>query len=203
VTDPDQVQLQVKDRLKHNVSPSIMGLFDVAAEPMPTRMIEDLFSRRARNSLGLLRSPRQDLGFEQLRIFYQEAGFKLNDQFASNLELLGSGVPRILQNYYPSVFHFTENFLRIVLPFAEGYSAKSDGEGGGVSGGVSGGVNPELEAVLDFVARHPGCRLPAIIEGLDMAERTVERHLQALRKQGRIEFAGAPKTGGYRVKQSA
>jgi hypothetical protein len=37
-------------------------------------------------------------------------------------------VPRILQSYEPSVFHFTENFLRIVLPFAEGYA--SDGVAG-------------------------------------------------------------------------
>ncbi|MEN9354281.1 MAG: hypothetical protein RL318_1606, partial [Fibrobacterota bacterium] len=130
VADPDQIQLQLKDRIRHNISPSVMGLFDVltesvegktvikvtvaggpekpyhlrkwgmsekgcylrigsAAEPMPVRMIEDLFSRRSRNSLGLLRSPRPDLGFEQLRIFYQESGFKLNDRFAANLELLG------------------------------------------------------------------------------------------------------------------
>lgn len=34
------------------------------------------------------RSRRQDLGFEQMRIYYEEAGFTLGKQFAANLELL-------------------------------------------------------------------------------------------------------------------
>ena len=55
---------------------------------MPTRMIEDLFSQRTRNSLSRIRSIRQDLSFEQLKIYYQEAGLTLNDKFAANLELL-------------------------------------------------------------------------------------------------------------------
>ncbi len=129
VTDCDAVQLAVKDRLKNNIQPSCLGLFDVihetrdgkeiikiivasgmekpyylrkfgmsekgcfirigsACEPMPVRMIEELFARRTRNSIARIRSPRQDLSFEQLKIFYQEAGFTLGDKFAANLELL-------------------------------------------------------------------------------------------------------------------
>jgi len=51
-------------------------------------MIEELFARRTRNSLGRMRSPQQSLNFEQLRIYYEEAGFTLGDRFAANLELL-------------------------------------------------------------------------------------------------------------------
>ena len=39
-----------------------------ASEPMTARQIEYLFSRRVRNSLGKIKSPRQDLTFEQLKI---------------------------------------------------------------------------------------------------------------------------------------
>lgn len=129
MADPDAVQLAVKDRLKNNIQPSALGLFDVileqrdgkhivkiiiasgsekpyhlrkfgmsekgcfirigaACEPMPQRMIEELFARRTRNSLSRIRSPKQDLSFEQLKIYYQEAGFALNEKFAANLELL-------------------------------------------------------------------------------------------------------------------
>ena len=129
VPDCDAVQLAIKDRLKNNIQPSALGLFDVihekrdgenvikiivasgsekpyylrkfgmsekgcfirigsAREPMPVRMIEDLFARRTRNSLARIRAPRQDLSFEQLKIYYQEAGFTLGDKFAANLELL-------------------------------------------------------------------------------------------------------------------
>jgi predicted HTH transcriptional regulator len=125
----DCVQLKVADRLKNNILPSTLGLFDVipeekdgkdilkiiissgtekpyyiksfgmapagcyirvgsATHPMTTDMIDDLYSRRVRNSLNRIPSPRQDLTFAQLKIFYEENGFKLNEQFAKTLELL-------------------------------------------------------------------------------------------------------------------
>ncbi|WP_428357397.1 RNA-binding domain-containing protein [Methyloprofundus sp.] len=129
IKDTDATQLKIKDRLKNNIAPSCMGLFDIeveekqskhiikitlasgsetpyylkkqgmssrgcfvrlgsASEPMSTQMIEELFSSRTRNSIGKIRSNRQDLTFEQLKIYYEARGLKLNDQFASNLELL-------------------------------------------------------------------------------------------------------------------
>jgi predicted HTH transcriptional regulator len=127
--DIDAVQLKIKDRLKNNIKPSCMGLFDIitqnidgkdviklivasgyerpyyiakkgmsekgcfirvgsAAEPMPVSMIETLFSKRTRNSIGNIVSRRQDLTFEQLKIYYEARGINLNENFAKNLELL-------------------------------------------------------------------------------------------------------------------
>ncbi len=129
VDKPDKLQLKIKDRLKNNILPSCMGLFDVVveekeskkivkiivasgpekpyyiaqkgmsekgcfvrvgstSEPMPVRMIEDLFAKRTRNSIGKIVSPRQDLTFAQLKIYYEARKFNLNDKFAKNLELL-------------------------------------------------------------------------------------------------------------------
>lgn len=129
VSDPDGDMLKLKDRIKNNVMPSCMGLFDVlaekrenkeiikitiasgpekpyfkkkygmsekgcfirigtAAEPMPQKMIDELFAKRIRNSLGRIVSNKQDLKFEQLRIYYETVGLSLNEKFASNLELL-------------------------------------------------------------------------------------------------------------------
>lgn len=59
-----------------------------SAEPMPTRQIEQFFSKRTRNSIGKIKSPKQDLRFQQLQIYYQSTGKLLNEQFAKNLELL-------------------------------------------------------------------------------------------------------------------
>ena len=100
VDNADQEQLIIKDRLKNNILPSSMGLFDLvveekegkdiiklivaggyekpyyirkyglsekgafirigsASEPMPTRQIEQLFSKRTRNSIGKVKSPKQ------------------------------------------------------------------------------------------------------------------------------------------------
>ena len=62
----------------------------------PQKMIEELFSKRTRNSLGKIVSRKQDLRFEQLRIFYEEAGFSLNENFASNLEMLETQTSTII-----------------------------------------------------------------------------------------------------------
>ena len=113
VADVDGDMLKIKDRIKNNISPSAMGLFDVvaetkdgknlikiivaggsekpyfkkkfgmtergcfirigtAAEPMPQTMIEKLFASRTRNSLNKIKSVRQNLSFEQLKIYYNE-----------------------------------------------------------------------------------------------------------------------------------
>jgi len=121
-------QLKIKDRLKNNIQPSCMGLFDVlleqegdknwirlsvasgqekpyylrklgmsprgcfirvgsATEPMTARQIDDLFASRTRNSLGRMASPRQDLRFTQLQIYYQGVGFEPGPLFVRNLEL--------------------------------------------------------------------------------------------------------------------
>lgn len=129
LSDIDGEMLKIKDRLKHNIIPSCMGLFDLridtleaidiikitfasgpekpyyikkngmsekgvfirvgtAAEPMPQKMIESLFSKRTRNSIGKIKSPNQDLTFNQLKIYYEGVNKKINTKFAANLELL-------------------------------------------------------------------------------------------------------------------
>ena len=59
-----------------------------AAEPMPQEMIESLYSRRVRNTIGRMESTRLDLTFEQLKIYYEARNLHLNSSFMQNLELL-------------------------------------------------------------------------------------------------------------------
>jgi len=40
------------------------------------------------------------------------------------VEQLGSGVPRILKHCPRTIYHFTLNFIRLVLPFTEGFNHK-------------------------------------------------------------------------------
>src|SRR6218665_2024307 len=129
VADIDSDILKIKDRIKNNISPSAMGLFDVvaeeregkeiikvivasgrekpyfkrkygmtekgcfirlgtASEPMPSAMIDKLYAARTRNSIGKMKSHRQELSFEQLPIYYEEKHKPLNKQFKKNLELI-------------------------------------------------------------------------------------------------------------------
>ena len=59
-----------------------------ASEPMPVKRIEELFVKRTLHSIARIRSPKKDLRFQQLHIYYQSMGKTLNEQFARNLELL-------------------------------------------------------------------------------------------------------------------
>ena len=59
-----------------------------AAEPMPMAMIDDLYAHRVRNSLRNIRSPRKNLTFRQLHIYYESKGLSLNEHFLENLDLL-------------------------------------------------------------------------------------------------------------------
>lgn len=127
--DLDSTQLKIADRIKNNILPATLGLFDIVTEvvddvpiikvlvssglekpyyiksqgmsptgcytrigassqPMTTAMIDDLYARRIHTTLRNILSPRQDLKFAQLKIYYQERGLELNEQFASSLELL-------------------------------------------------------------------------------------------------------------------
>lgn len=126
--DADGDVLKIKDRLKHNIAPSCLGLFDLlieerdgqsiiriivaggiekpyhltkyemspkgtfirigtASEPMEQRMIDDLFAKRTRDSIGRIKANRQDLTFRQLKIYYEGTGVTLNEKFTQNLEL--------------------------------------------------------------------------------------------------------------------
>ncbi len=59
-----------------------------ASEPMTTKQIEDLYSKRVRQSLKNIPSPHKDLTFRQLRIYYESRDLTLNDSFAKTLDLL-------------------------------------------------------------------------------------------------------------------
>ncbi|MCL2183219.1 MAG: Fic family protein [Chitinispirillia bacterium] len=116
-------------------------------------------------------------------------------------------VHRNQQDYYAALGQSTENgdcgvfvdfmlseILQTMKPHVVPIGEMVGGVNGGVSGGVTGGVNE----VLDYIGTHPGCRANEIEKAISIPLRSVERHLAALKNSGKIEFQGAPKTGGYR-----
>ena len=130
VDDADGIQLKIVDRIKNNILPHTLGLFDViletlddkpiikivissgnekpyyiqrhgmspsgcyirvgsSAQPMTTKMIDEVYAKRARQVLLCnIPSPRQELTFSQLKIYYEEKGLELGKSFKKNLDLL-------------------------------------------------------------------------------------------------------------------
>lgn len=124
----DLLQRTIKDRIKDNIMPSTLGLYDVivlekenkkyikviiargnerpyylkgmgmtpdscfirvgsSIQYMSSEMINNEFSKRTRNSLKNIVSPKQDLTFSQLKIYYEEKGFNINNNFLRQLDL--------------------------------------------------------------------------------------------------------------------
>ena len=124
----DFIQRKIKDRIKDNIMPSTLGLYDVvvleengkkyikviiargnerpyylkgmgmtpdscfirvgsAIQRMSSEMISNEFRRRTKNSLKKIISPKQDLTFSQLKIYYEEKGFIINNNFLKQLDL--------------------------------------------------------------------------------------------------------------------
>ncbi len=56
-------------------------------QQLTPEMIDRLYASRTRNSLRNIPSPRAKLSFNQLKIYYEEMGFSINDSFLENLDL--------------------------------------------------------------------------------------------------------------------
>jgi ATP-dependent DNA helicase RecG len=105
------------------------------------------------------------------------------------IEKYGSGFIRIrktLQDYPEIDFEIKEFAGGVMVTFAQ-------------RGGVSEGVSNESR-LRQSIEQHPGLRSTALAKLLDTSPKNVERWLKALRDTDQIEFIGAPKSGGYRVK---
>lgn len=130
VDDYDNLVLKIIDRLKNNIAPSIMGLFEVnvltyedkhyleievasgiekpyyikkygmsprgcsirigtQASPMTQKEIDNMYSKKVKNTLSNMISPKQNLTFSQLKIFYQENGYEEvnGEYFLESLDL--------------------------------------------------------------------------------------------------------------------
>ena len=132
VADMDGTQLKIIDRIRNNIRPQTLGLFDViqdridgkdiirvivscgqqrpyyirkhgmteqgcfirvgnSSQPMNEQMIEELISKRQQMSLQSMISPRQNLTFKQLCIYYEEKKLEPTEQFIESLDLRQSG----------------------------------------------------------------------------------------------------------------
>ena len=124
----DLLQRTIKDRIKDNIMPSTLGLYDVVTleengkkyikviiahgsegpyyikgmgmtpdscfirvgssiQSMPYDMINNRVNKRTITSLRNIVSPKQNLTFSQLKIYYEEKGFNINNNFLKQLDL--------------------------------------------------------------------------------------------------------------------
>ena len=99
----------------------------------------------------------------------------------NNIEKYGSGYIRIreeLKSYPELTFNVEETSGGILVSF---YQLE--------------GVN----AVFNYIRLNPGVKVTEMTKPLDVPKRTLERWIKQLRDERKVNFKGAPKTGGYYV----
>jgi len=109
-----------------------------------------------------------------------------------NIEKYGSGFIRIRKELvgYPEVsFTLAEDGEGVLVTFR-------------LNAEVSGEVNEGVKALHAFVKENVGKRAPFFAQKLGTSGKNVERWLKQLKEEDKIEFRGAPKTGGYYPKDS-
>ncbi len=77
----------------------------------------------------------------------------------------------------------------------------NEGVNEGVIEGVSEGVKNELARILDTIIKSPGIKTDDISDKISKPKSTTERYIRILRELSIIYYKGAPKTGGYFLKE--
>jgi ATP-dependent DNA helicase RecG len=128
------------------------------------------------------------------------------------IEMLGSGTLRIIKDckknkFKPPVWSENDNVLKLAFPgvfHSKKYEGVNEGVNEGVKlniEGVNEGVKLELISILNALNNQPMLKVPEIASKIDKGISTVERYMKILKENNLVEFAGAPKTGGYIVKK--
>lgn len=68
---------------------------------------------------------------------------------------------------------------------------------GGVGEGANEGVGEGVNGLYLLIKKNEGNRVPFFAKVLNTSEKNIERWLKQLKQDKKIEFRGAPKTGGY------
>jgi predicted HTH transcriptional regulator len=106
------------------------------------------------------------------------------------VEHLGSGMNRILPIYGKESFVISDNFMKNIF-----YKADE-----GVNEGINEGVNEGVKLLYFLIQSNPNKRSTFFAQELSTSIKNIERWLKELRDDKKIEFIGAPKTGGYFAK---
>ncbi len=124
---------------------------------------------------------------KQIASIFKEAGI---------IEKYGSGIKRVRQAMLVAgakepIFELVGNFFKVTLYPIDGRANE------GVSEGANEGVNEGVKSLHMLIKENRGKRAPFFTKKLGTSEKNIERWLKQLKEAGKIEFRGAPKTGGY------
>ena len=120
------------------------------------------------------------------------------------VERVASDIPRMQEAMQeaklPEPEFHTDGMFTVVLKRKQNNYATNDIVNDIVNGIVNGIVNENEQAITILLRAKPGLNASEIAESISKSWRTTMRYLKSLNEKGLIEFRGAPKTGGYYIK---
>ena len=118
------------------------------------------------------------------------------------VESLGSGIPRILQTYSEDCFHFTENFIRIILPISQHFTQTATQDGGNNGGlKLTDRQKVIIKLIHNFGGNNGGLTVENIANKLGVSKRTIERDLSNLQKANIIRHSESRSKGFWELIQ--
>ena len=117
--------------------------------------------------------------------------------YAKDIERWGSGFKRIVDECKAAGVRVTFENIKtgfVVTFYRPG--AKTAPEKAKKVEGVSEGV----KLLVEHIRENPGLRVPSISRAIHIAPKTLERWLRKLKSEGKVNFKGSAKIGGYYVK---
>ena len=112
------------------------------------------------------------------------------------VERVASDIPRMQEAMQeaklPEPEFHTDGMFTVVLKRKQNNYATNDI--------VNGIVNENEQAITILLRAKPGLNASEIAESISKSWRTTMRYLKSLNQKGLLEFRGAPKSGGYYIK---
>ena len=112
------------------------------------------------------------------------------------VERVASDIPRMQEAMQeaklPEPEFHTDGMFTVVLKRKQNNYATNDI--------VNGIVNENEQAITILLRAKPGLNASEIAESISKSWRTTMRYLKSLNEKGLLEFRGAPKSGGYYIK---
>jgi len=115
------------------------------------------------------------------------------------VEQLGSGVPRILNAYGKEVFHITDNYITVVLPFAHDFEETESNASKSTTDGLSSVLTENERKVLNLIEKKPQITAQEISDILDISLRHGKRLISDLKEKGVITRKGSNKVGIWTI----
>ena len=139
------------------------------------------------------------------RDYYEQGATITIEMFDDRVEVsVASGIPRMQEamkeaNLPEPEFH-TDGMFTVVFKRQNTNSANHGIVNGIVNDIVNDTINENEQAILNLLATTPGLNASEISKHINKSLRTTMRYIKVLQDKNLIEFRGAPKTGGYFLK---